>query len=625
MGDELGGHMVTRLGGEVFSAPALQEIPLKKNPEANAFAEKLLNGEIDAVVFLTGVGTRHLLETLDLKFDRQIILNALRSAFVVARGPKPITVLNELKVPVSLKVPEPNTWLEILRALDESERLFQLEGSVIAVQEYGVTNDKLVEGLKQRGAHVVRVPVYRWALPDDTGPLKEAISKIILGQVDVAIFTTATQVHHLFQLAEEMGLEKKLKEAFRGLIVSSIGPTCTEAMVEHGVGVDIQPESTKIGPLVTETMKRAPHLVEVKKKAHVTTSKAASVNAFNLNESVFMKACRLEKTPYTPVWLMRQAGRYMKDYRAIRQRTPFLELCRNKDLVAEITVGAQEKIKADAAIIFADLLLIVDAFGLGLAYGIGEGPMIEKTIRTTQDISRLNSINVNESLGYVFDAIRLTRATLKPNIPLLGFAGAPFTVASYMIEGGESKSFRFTKALMYSNEESWRLLLEKITHVTIAYLKAQVKAGVQAVQLFDSWVGCLSPQDYKRFVKPFSEQIINALSSETTVIHFGTGNASFLEDFSNIPAQVIGVDFRIQLDEAWKKIGPRKAIQGNLDPAVLYASLPVIQKNVEEILKQAGGRAGHIFNLGHGVLPATPEENVIGLIEMVHDLSQRSK
>jgi uroporphyrinogen decarboxylase len=178
---------------------------------------------------------------------------------------------------------------------------------------------------------------------------------------------------------------------------------------------------------------------------------------------------------------------------------------------------------------------------------------------------------------------------------------------------------------MYSNEESWRLLLEKITHVTIAYLKAQVKAGVQAVQLFDSWVGCLSPQDYKRFVKPFSEQIINALSSETTVIHFGTGNASFLEDFSNIPAQVIGVDFRIQLDEAWKKIGPRKAIQGNLDPAVLYASLPVIQKNVEEILKQAGGRAGHIFNLGHGVLPATPEENVIGLIEMVHDLSQRSK
>ena len=336
--------------------------------------------------------------------------------------------------------------------------------------------------------------------------------------------------------------------------------------------------------------------------------------------SVFLKACRREPTSYTPIWLMRQAGRYMKEYRKIREKTPFLALCKNKELVAEVTVGAQEKINADAAIIFSDILLVAEALDLGLRYPEKAGPVIERPIRSVRDIEKLPTRGVREKLSFVFEALRLTRKRLRPEIPLIGFAGAPFTLASYLIEGGASRDFKKTKSFL-KNKKAWDELMEKIVQMTTAYLLGQMESGAQAIQLFDTWVGCLNPKEYQESVLPYSKKLIQGLGHSVPIIHFGTGTDKFLEDFAQAGGDVISVDHGVKLDEAWRRLGPEKAIQGNLDPKILCASIPVIRKEVKKILSLAEGRPGHIFNLGHGVLPETPVENVIALVEMMHELS----
>ncbi len=341
-----------------------------------------------------------------------------------------------------------------------------------------------------------------------------------------------------------------------------------------------------------------------------------------LPESVFLKACRLEKTSYTPVWLMRQAGRYMKEYRDLRSKVPFTQLCKNSDLAAEITVRAQQKIKADAAIIFSDILLLLEPYGLGLTYSKNDGPLFRETVQSVKQVEKFPNINPTETLAFVLEAIRKTRLSLPPEIPLIGFSGAPFTLASYLIEGGASKNFERTKSLMRSNETLWRVLMEKIAGDVAGYLNAQIDAGVQALQLFDSWVGCLSKEDYVRYVKEYSKQVIDRIQGRVPLIHFGTGTDHFLEEMSEAGGEVIGIDFRMRLDDARKRLGAHKAIQGNLDPAVLLGSQKSIRMGVQTILNQTEGFAGHIFNLGHGVLPETPEENVIALIEMVHQMSR---
>ena len=347
----------------------------------------------------------------------------------------------------------------------------------------------------------------------------------------------------------------------------------------------------------------------------------------SLQNSVFLKACRRELVPYTPVWLMRQAGRYMKDYRAIREKTPFIELCKNKDLAAEITVTAQKTLGVDAAIIFSDILLIVEPMGLSLNYLKGDGPSIRKTVRSAQDVEAIPEIAPEQSLAFVLDAIRQARKTLPPDIPLIGFAGAPFTLASYMIEGGSAsggKDFEETKRFMVADAGVWKAFMEKIARATALYLDAQIRAGAQAVQLFDSWVGCLEPSEYEEYVLPYTSQVIRGIGSKVPVIHFGTGTSAFLELMVKAGGDVLGVDHRIRLDEAWKRIGYDRAIQGNLDPLVLCSSKENLPHHVETILKYAGDRPGHIFNLGHGVLPETPLENVLELIQLVHKLSGRS-
>jgi uroporphyrinogen decarboxylase len=338
-----------------------------------------------------------------------------------------------------------------------------------------------------------------------------------------------------------------------------------------------------------------------------------------------MRACRREPTETTPVWLMRQAGRYMKQYRELRARMPFLELCKKPDLVTELTVTAAQKLGVDAAIIFADLLLIVEPLGFELEYDKGEGPVVRPALRGAADIDRIAGVKSQESLSYLFDAIRQTRAELDARIPLIGFGAAPFTLASYIIEGGASKNFAHTKALMYRDPGAWRALMGRLAQDLTRYINAQIEAGVQAVQIFDTWVGCLGPADYREFAQPYTRQLIQGITPGVPLIHFGTGTAMILEDMRDAGGNILGLDFHVELNEAWARLGKGVGVQGNLDPVVLYSDMSYIRRRVKHILDQAGGRPGHIFNLGHGILPDTPIENVIGLVDIVHELSSRQK
>ncbi|HEV8642815.1 MAG TPA: uroporphyrinogen decarboxylase [Methylomirabilota bacterium] len=337
----------------------------------------------------------------------------------------------------------------------------------------------------------------------------------------------------------------------------------------------------------------------------------------------FLRAARREPTPYTPVWLMRQAGRYLPEYRAMRARYGFLELCRNPEAAAEVTLQPVERLGVDAAILFADILLIVEPLGVGLEFSRGEGPVIPRPIRREADVGRLEPIDVASGVPFVFETVRNVVRALGGRVPLIGFAGAPFTVASYLVEGGPSRDYLHTKRLMYEEGEAWHRLMELLAEATARYLNGQIAAGAQAVQLFDSWVGVLSPADYRAFVLPHVRSLLKALTPGAPVIHFGTGTAALLPLMREAGGDVIGLDWRVDLDAAWATVGHDIAIQGNLDPAVLLAKPSYIRERAKEVLARAGGRPGHIFNLGHGVLPDTPVEHVKALVDIVHELSDR--
>jgi len=332
----------------------------------------------------------------------------------------------------------------------------------------------------------------------------------------------------------------------------------------------------------------------------------------------FLKACRLEPVDRTPVWFMRQAGRYMEEYRRLRRRYGMLELCRNPELAAEVTLQPIRRFEPDAAIIFADILLPLPPLGVEFEFAAGEGPRIHRPLRDPADVARLRPVVPEESLGFVMEALRLVRAELDPRIALIGFAGAPFTLASYMIEGGHSRHFLATKRLMYEEPDAWRNLMSVLTRTTVDYLRAQAAAGAQALQLFDSWVGALDPDDYREFVMPYSAGVFRSLEDlGIPLIHFGTGTAGFLELIREAGGSVIGVDWRVPLDEAWRRVGHDRAIQGNLDPLALMAPRPILKGKVEAVLDRAAGRPGHVFNLGHGFLPETPVDNVSAVIDWV--------
>jgi len=338
-------------------------------------------------------------------------------------------------------------------------------------------------------------------------------------------------------------------------------------------------------------------------------------------DSRFVRACKSLPVDSTPVWFMRQAGRYMPEYRAVRKRHSLVEICKDPELAAEVTITAAEKLGVDAAIIFADLLLPLEPMGLDFHFEAGEGPVVEKPVRTAKDISRLHADAAGD-LGYVAESIRRVVQHFGARLPVIGFSGAPFTLASYMIEGGSSRSYLETKKLMYRDPKAWDALMKKLVAVLAPYLVEQARAGADVLQIFDSWVGCVSPNDFRRYVLPHSTELVKrAQAAGVPVIYFGTDTATLLPALQETGAEVIGLDWRIALDEGWRALGFRGAVQGNLDPAVLFADRKDLLARADDVLTRAAGRPGHIFNLGHGILPNTPVENVRALADHVHQHS----
>jgi uroporphyrinogen decarboxylase len=321
--------------------------------------------------------------------------------------------------------------------------------------------------------------------------------------------------------------------------------------------------------------------------------------------------------------MMRQAGRYLPEYREIRKKHTFLEMCKTPEVAAEVTIQPVRRYEIDAAIIFADILLPLEPMGVGLEFAKGEGPVIHNPVRTMANVEKLKPIDAGTQIDYLMKAIKIVLKELNGKVPLIGFTGAPFTLASYMIEGGGSRNYEHAKAMMFSEPKTWHKLMEHLTGVIINYLNAQIETGVQAVQIFDSWVGTLGPSDYREFVLPHQKKVIAGIKNSVPIIHFAHGATHLLEMVSEAGGDVIGLDWRCDLDAAWKRVGYDKAVQGNLDPISLFGSREFIRKRTKEILDRAGARAGHIMNLGHGILQQTPLDHAEEFINATHEMSKR--
>ncbi len=339
--------------------------------------------------------------------------------------------------------------------------------------------------------------------------------------------------------------------------------------------------------------------------------------------SAFVKACKAQAVPHTPVWFMRQAGRYMAEYREVRKHHSLVEICKTPKLAAEVTITAAEALGVDAAIIFADLLLPLEVMGAPFHFEAGEGPVIEKPVRSASDVAALRTDRAAE-LGYVAESVKLVAQHFGTKLPVIGFCGAPFTLASYIIEGGGSRNYVETKKMMYRSPQAWDELMTNFVAVLAHYALEQARAGADCLQIFDSWVGCLSPEDYRRYVQPRTKELIEKVKTAgVPIIYFGTDTATLLPAMKETGAEVIGVDWRIPIDEAWLSLGYQGAVQGNLDPVLLFANQKELRTRAQEILRRAAGRPGHIFNLGHGILPETPAEHVKALVHFVHEYSPR--
>jgi len=616
-------RLIEKHGGVPHVSPSMRETPLDDHRSAIDFAHRLITGEVDITVFLTGGGFQELLAIVQRHVDRQRYLDALSDIITIARGPKPAAAMKEAGLTPTFRVSEPSTWRQVLQTIDES---VPIANQVVALQEYGKTNPSLIAGLEARGASVLRVQVYRWELPEDLGPLTQNVRDLADGLLDVLMFTSAHQVVNMLRVAADLGLSARVRQRLLQTVVASVGPATSETLRDHDLPVDIQPAHPKLGPLVAAAAADCHRVLERKRRIFTAVSAPAPAPLdpqAPWYDSPFLRACRREPVEHTPVWLMRQAGRYMAEYREVRAKTSFLQLCKSPSLCSEVMCTAVARLGVDAAIIFSDLLPILEPMGVDLEFAQGEGPVIHNPVREAADVDRVLELESVDSLDFVMETVRQTRRDLPAHIPLIGFAGAPFTLASYVIEGGSSRNYLHTKTLMYRDGGAWRELMQRLARAITRYLNAQIAAGAQCVQLFDSWAGCLGPDDYRGYVLPYVQQIIAGITPGVPVINFATGNPALVPLLAEGGSSVVGVDWRLRLDEAWQMIGPDRAIQGNLDPTILLAGVAEIRRRVQEILDQAGNRPGHIFNLGHGILQQTPVENAIALVEAVHELSRR--
>lgn len=628
--------LVEKHGGTAHVTPVLREVAPAKNPEAVDFANRVMTGQVDLIIFTTGGGVRRLVEQVERHVDRERFLSAINDVATIVRGPKPAAALSELGIKPTYCTAQPHTWREILQVTDQH---LQVANQVVGLQEYGEPNASLLAGLEARGAGVISLKLYHWELPDDTAEVEANLRKIAEGKIDIVLFTSSRQVVNMLHIAERSGIADQVRQGLRAAAIGSIGPDTSATLRMNDLPVDVEPSHPTMEQLIEVLAADVGDLLAKKRwLSQAAPAKAAGqrnsagaaesqVAALDKNdpayESAFLKACRREEVPYTPIWLMRQAGRYMPEYRAVREKVGFLELCKNPSLCAEVMITAVKRLGVDAAIIFSDLLPILEPMGMDLEFSKGDGPVIHNPVREARDVDRVLELESVESLSFVMETVRETRAGLPSGIPVIGFAGSPFTLASYVIEGGASRNFLHTKTLMYRDSGAWTVLMSRLARAIGRYLNAQIAAGAHAVQLFDSWVGCLGPDDYRRYVLPHLKAVIDSLPAGVPVINFGTGNPALLPLQAEAGGAVVGVDWRIRLDDAWRAIGYDRAVQGNLEPVVLFADRAEIRRRAQEVLRQAGGRSGHIFNLGHGILPQTPVDNAIALVDAVHELSAK--
>ena len=612
-------RLIEKCGGVPHVSPSMREVPIEPNRPAIDFAHRVMVGEISVVVLNTGVGFRYLIRAITPHLDAQRFLDSLSDITTVCRGPKPVAALREFGLKPTHRVPEPNTWRDVLQTIDTH---VPVANQTVGVQEYGVSNASLVAGLEARGASVETVKVYGWDFPESTEALEQNITALAAGRRDVLLLTSAHQIVNMLRMAETMGVADSLRAGLGQTVISSIGPTTSAMLAETDLPVHFEPSHPKMGHLVSETSRNAKELLrKIKPPAAKVRAPMEPIDDHRSQSSLFMKACRGEPTPRTPIWLMRQAGRYMGEYREVRAKTTFLDLCKNPPLCSEVMCTAVDRLGVDAAIIFSDLLPILEPMGMDLEFLPGDGPTIHNPIRTAEDVDRFKPLANDGSLDFVYQTVRQTRADLPPEMPLIGFAGAPFTLASYAIEGGGSRSYLHSKRLMRSEPAAWAKLMDRLVDGIILYLNLQIEAGAQVVQIFDSWAGCLSSADYQTHVLPWMRRLIGGITAGVPVINFGTGNPELLL-FAKIDHRtVVGVDWRIDLDTAWSRVGHETSVQGNLDPTVLLSDPETIRAEAKKVLDAAAGRPGHIFNLGHGVFQQTPPEHAIELVRFVKEYS----
>ena len=585
-------------------------------------ANRILTAGIDTVVFVTGVGVQFIVEQAARTVDRQRLLDSLSDVNTIAGSTAAEAELLKLGITPTVVVDRSESWREILMAID---RLAPVVNQTVALEESGAVYS-LIGGLEARGGRVVPMPVYPQESPINPQQVIDFFEQIEAGDFEAILFPSPADAAKFNYLAKQFGRARLTNHLLDNHVVLTFGAGTEEILKDRGFVVDFATKANEVEPAIQEIADQISKIKKQKSVIRINMSGPASSNSdpnapwYN---SPFMKACRGEPTDVTPIWMMRQAGRYMAEYRAVRDKVSFLELCANPQLCSEVMCTAVNRLGVDAAIIFSDLLPILVPMGCDLEFVKGDGPVIHNPVRTTADVDRIKPLESNEPLQFVMDTVKQTRNDLPADMPLIGFAGSPFTLASYMIEGGSSKTYANTKALMFSDPGAWNQLMEHLSNSISMYLLGQIEAGAQCVQLFDSWAGCLSFEDYRQFAHPYVKRIIASLPSNVPVINFATGNPALLPLLADTRAAVVGIDWRTRLDDAWQTVGYDRAVQGNLDPTVLLTDPSEIKKQAKFVLDQAAGRAGHIFNLGHGILPQTPVDNAIALVDAVHELSQR--
>ena len=576
------------------------------------FVGELITGGIDTVLLMTASGTRSLIEIATATTDRERFLNGLQDSQLISGSAATTHTLAESSLTPALKVDALPGWRKTLLWLESN---IDLSHKRIAI-ESTLQDSGLFAGLESRGVRVRRIK------PHASWPTAEInqLSNGSNGETLVLLVTSATAAN---ALCNTLVASRLTNSSLDRQIVVACGDETADVLIQNGIKVEFVADPKPVA--AAEQLAARYELLVTRNQKLIMNMSGPNAPSNDTNapwyDSPFMKACRGEPSDVTPVWMMRQAGRYMQEYREVRAKVSFLDLCANPQLCSEVMCTAVSRLGVDAAIIFSDLLPMLVPMGCDLEFVKGDGPVIHNPVRSAADIDRIKPLESNDELQFVMETVTQTRADLPADMPLIGFSGAPFTLASYMIEGGSSRNYAHAKALMFGDRGAWNELMQRLSDSIVIYLKGQIDAGAQCVQLFDSWAGCLNVQHYREFVLPFVQQIIASLPKEVPVINFGTGNPSLLPLYADTAASVVGIDWRVRLDEAWETVGHDRAVQGNLDPTILLTDPATIRKHVKDVLDQAAGRPGHIFNLGHGILPQTPVDNAIALVDAVHELS----